>query len=60
MHDVTVDGATVSCTVEPEALPGVLEALTGSGVQALTCTPPTLEELFLDAYRAEPPERVAR
>jgi hypothetical protein len=31
--------------VEPEALPGVLEALTGGGVQALTCTPPTLEEL---------------
>ena len=60
VHDVTVDGATVSCTVEPEALPRVLESLTRSGVQALTCTPPTLEELFLDAYRGEPPGRVAR
>ena len=60
VHDATVEGSTVSCTVEPEALPGVLEALTRSGVLALTCTPPTLEELFLDAYRAEPQERVVR
>jgi ABC-2 type transport system ATP-binding protein len=60
VHDVVVEGTTVSCTVEPEALPAVLEALTRSGVQALTCTPPTLEELFLDAYRADPQERVAR
>ena len=29
----------------------MLEALTRAGVRDLTCTPPTLEELFLDAYR---------
>jgi ABC-2 type transport system ATP-binding protein len=60
VHDVAVEGNTVSCTVEPEALPGVLEALTRGGITALTCTPPTLEELFLDAYRADPREKGAR
>ena len=51
VHDVQVDGAQVSCTVSPEALPAVLTALTQAGVVGLTSTPPSLEELFLDAYR---------
>ena len=51
VYDVTVDGATISCTVDPDGLPVVLEALTRAGVRALTSVPPTLEELFLDAYR---------
>jgi ABC-2 type transport system ATP-binding protein len=51
VHDVTVEGRTISCTVDPEGLPLVLEALTRAGVRTLTSTPPTLEELFLDAYR---------
>ncbi|MEZ0580640.1 ATP-binding cassette domain-containing protein [Nocardioides sp. MH1] len=51
VHDLAVDGAQVSCTVDPDALPEVLAALTAAGVVALTSTPPTLEELFLDAYR---------
>ncbi|QGN34161.1 ABC transporter ATP-binding protein [Microlunatus sp. Gsoil 973] len=54
VHDLLVDGQSVSCTVEPEALPGVLAALTAAGVQSLTSTPPSLEELFLDAYRQQP------
>ena len=29
----------------------VLTALTSAGVTTLTSTPPSLEELFLDAYR---------
>ncbi|MEO6881576.1 MAG: AAA family ATPase, partial [Mycobacteriaceae bacterium] len=53
-HDVTVDGLVVSCTVDAETLPTVLEAVTRAGVRALTCTAPTLDELFLDAYRAVP------
>jgi ABC-2 type transport system ATP-binding protein len=57
VYDVVVDGQTVSCTVDPEGLPPALEALTGAGVRTLTSTPPTLEELFLDAYRC--PEDVA-
>lgn len=51
VHDVTVQGHSLSCAVDPEGLPLVLEALTRAGVRALTSTPPTLEELFLDAYR---------
>jgi ABC-2 type transport system ATP-binding protein len=51
VHHLTVDGQTVTCTVDPDALPHVLGRLTAAGVSALTSTPPTLEELFLDAYR---------
>ena len=58
VHDLSVDNHTVSCTVAPEGLPAVLAALTAAGVRALTSTPPSLEELFLDAYRR--PEEEAR
>ena len=51
VHDLSVDGSTVALKVEPAGLPAVLSALTAAGVRALTSTPPTLEELFLDAYR---------
>jgi ABC-2 type transport system ATP-binding protein len=51
VHDLGVEGSVVTCTIEPDSLPAVLSALTGAGVRALTSTPPTLEELFLDAYR---------
>jgi polyether ionophore transport system ATP-binding protein len=56
VHDFTVDGQRVSCSVSPEGLPGVLEALTTAGVLSLTSTPPSLEELFMDAYRSAPVE----
>jgi ABC-2 type transport system ATP-binding protein len=52
VHDLVVEGAVVSCTVEPDALSPVLSALTASGVRTLTSSPPSLEELFLDAYRS--------
>jgi ABC-2 type transport system ATP-binding protein len=54
VHDLSVDGSVVSCTVEPDGLPGVLTALTAAGVRTLTSSPPSLEELFLDAYRKDP------
>ncbi len=57
VHDLSVDGSVVSCTVEPEALPAVLTAITAAGIRTLTSTPPTLEELFLDAYRGREPVR---
>jgi ABC-2 type transport system ATP-binding protein len=53
VHDLSVEGAVVACTVEPEGLAAVLSAITAAGVRTLTSTPPTLEELFLDAYRGE-------
>ena len=51
VHDVVVDGSALGCTVEPDGLPTVLAALTAAGVRSLTSTPPSLEELFLEAYR---------
>lgn len=51
VYDVSVDGSAVSCATDPEGLPALLEALTRAGVRSLTCTPPTLEQLFLDVYR---------
>jgi ABC-2 type transport system ATP-binding protein len=62
VHDLVVDGPVVSCTVEPEGLPAVLGALTSAGVRTLTSTPPTLEDLFLDAYRgrSDAPEDAVR
>jgi ABC-2 type transport system ATP-binding protein len=54
VHDLSVDDHTLTCTVEPGALAEVLQRLTESGVSALTSAPPTLEELFLDAYRTQP------
>jgi len=53
VHDVQVDGSVVTCSVDPEGMAEVLAALTAAGVQTLTSTPPTLEELFLDVYRTE-------
>ena len=56
VHDLAVeDGGVVTCSVDPEGLPGLLAALHAAGVRSLTVTPPSLEELFLDAYRAAVP-----
>jgi ABC-2 type transport system ATP-binding protein len=54
VHDVDVDGRVITASVDPAGLSGLLAALTGAGVVSLTSTPPTLEELFLDAYRTTP------
>ena len=54
VHDVTVDGRVVSASVDPSGLPPLLGALHDAGVVSLTSSPPTLEELFLDAYRSSP------
>jgi ABC-2 type transport system ATP-binding protein len=51
VSDVRVDGSTVSCSVEPDAMSELLGALTAAGVRSLTSAAPTLEELFLEAYR---------
>jgi polyether ionophore transport system ATP-binding protein len=54
VHDVVVDGRVVSASVDPAGLPPLLGALHHAGVVSLTSSPPTLEELFLDAYRSSP------
>jgi ABC-2 type transport system ATP-binding protein len=52
VHDLQVVDGSVTCAVDPDGLPGLLAALDAAGVDSLTCTPPSLEELFLDAYRS--------
>ncbi|MER7043954.1 ABC transporter ATP-binding protein [Streptomyces jumonjinensis] len=52
VHDVDVQGTRVALQVDTDGLDAVLRALTESGVRSLTCTPPTLEELFLRHYTA--------
>ncbi|HEV2347235.1 MAG TPA: ABC transporter ATP-binding protein [Actinocrinis sp.] len=50
VHDLAVDGSTLRCQADPEALEAVLRALTEAGVRTLTSRPPTLEELFIKYY----------
>ncbi|MFD9211517.1 MULTISPECIES: ATP-binding cassette domain-containing protein [unclassified Streptomyces] len=59
VHDLDVQGPAVpsesaGCRVrfqvETDKLDAVLRSLTEAGVRSLTCTPPTLEELFLRHY----------
>jgi ABC-2 type transport system ATP-binding protein len=51
VSDVRVEGSTITCSVEPDAMTDLLGALAAAGVRSLTSAPPTLEELFLEAYR---------
>ncbi|MDQ6642111.1 MAG: ABC transporter ATP-binding protein [Actinomycetota bacterium] len=53
LHDVAVENHALTCTADAEAIKPLLQRLTGLGVRALTCTPPSLEELFLDVYRGD-------
>lgn len=51
VHDLQVTNNTLTCAVDEAGLTPLLAELSRVGVSALTCTPPSLEELFLDAYR---------
>ena len=55
VHGLITDGLRVRCEVDHAALDEVLGRLHQAGVRALTCRPPTLEELFLRHYSAERP-----
>ncbi|MFJ3663258.1 ATP-binding cassette domain-containing protein [Streptomyces sp. NPDC090119] len=50
VHDLEVRGSRVRLQVDTAALDSVLRVLSAAGVRSLTCTPPTLEELFLRHY----------
>jgi len=54
VHELAVEGDVVTCSVDADGLAALLAALTTAGVRNLTSTPPSLEELFLDAYRTSP------
>ncbi|UBU18426.1 ABC transporter ATP-binding protein [Nonomuraea gerenzanensis] len=54
VHGLSVEGSQVRFQVEADHLQRALRLLTDSGVRALTCQPPTLEELFLRHYQVAP------
>lgn len=53
VHELSVTGTTVRCQVDRGALDEVVGRLHQAGIGALTCRPPTLEELFLHYYSPE-------
>ena len=53
-HDVLVDGFDVRLSVDADHLGDLVATLGSRGVTSLTCQPPTLEELFLARYQAQP------
>ncbi len=59
VHDAVVDGSRLVCDVDTTRLDDVLRRLTTVGVETLTSTPPTLEELFLRHYAAQADQETA-
>ena len=53
LHAVDLQGTKLRCEVDHASLNDLLARLTKVGVVALTCRPPTLEELFLRLYSSE-------
>jgi ABC-2 type transport system ATP-binding protein len=54
VHHLVVEGTRVAFEVDNDDLDAVLRHLTSFGVRSLTSRPPTLEQLFLRHYQAEP------
>lgn len=53
VHDLVAEDGTLRFGAEPSAVAGVIAALDGHRVEALTVEPPSLEELFLRHYGRE-------
>ncbi|MEU0939150.1 MULTISPECIES: ABC transporter ATP-binding protein [unclassified Embleya] len=53
VHELQVDGRSVSFQVDPDALEKTLRLLTDAGLESLTSRPPTLEELFMRYYSGD-------
>jgi ABC-2 type transport system ATP-binding protein len=51
VHDLKVNGCVLSFAVDASALDAALRLISAAGIVTLTSSPPSLEELFLDAYR---------
>ncbi|RMB77584.1 ABC transporter ATP-binding protein [Rhodococcus sp. SBT000017] len=50
VSEVRVEGSSVTCTVENDALAATMHVLADAGVRGLVSSAPTLEELFLRYY----------
>ncbi|TYB71067.1 ABC transporter ATP-binding protein [Nonomuraea sp. PA05] len=57
LHQVRVDGKRISFEVDRSRLDAALAELIRVGVHDLTCTPPSLESLFLRHYESAKAER---
>ena len=55
VHDVVHDGSRITCQVDATALDAVLQRLSAAGIESLTTTPPSLEQLFLQHYGSSGP-----
>lgn len=53
LHDVHLDGARLSATVESDRIGQAMTLLTGYGLASLTVEPPSLESLFLRLYEGD-------
>lgn len=53
VHNLSIDGARAQFNVDADAINRVLQCLVQFDVRALTCTPPTLEDLFLRYYELQ-------
>ncbi len=65
VHALVVDagqdgGSRVRCEVDSDQLEDLLRELVSAGVRTLVSQPPTLEELFLRHYAAEPDQPAGR
>jgi ABC-2 type transport system ATP-binding protein len=58
VHDITIDGARVTFSVDDGSMSDVLKTLAALGPRALVSAPPSLEELFLRHYGATANEKV--
>ncbi|MDR1392850.1 MAG: ABC transporter ATP-binding protein [Bifidobacteriaceae bacterium] len=56
VHDFVADADRVSFACDNSSLETVMSALTRIGIESLTCSPPSLEELFLSHYTTPAPE----
>jgi ABC-2 type transport system ATP-binding protein len=53
VHAVQGEGTKVTLQVEPGHLGPVMRQLADLGIRSLVCQPPSLDELFLQHYRAQ-------
>jgi ABC-2 type transport system ATP-binding protein len=53
VHDLAVDGRRATFSVDNAHLDDVTSGLAALGLESLTCTPPSLEQLFLQHYGDE-------
>jgi ABC-2 type transport system ATP-binding protein len=52
VHELTIEGTTITCQVDADALDRLLPVLSAAGVESLVTQPPSLEQLFLQHYGA--------